>query len=348
MNQPLLSVIVPCYNVEKYVDKCISSIVNQTYSNLEIILIDDGSTDSTGIICDTWQERDQRIRVIHKQNEGVSYARKTGVENAVAEYVVFVDADDWIDKDMYLNMMNALLSTNSDIAQCGVCDVFEDGSLKHRSSEIKDCAFEIVDRIKGVLLILEDKEWQSYMWNKIFKKHLFDHIEFPKGRQLLEDVSIAHILFHRASQTVYLRDEYYFYFRRSGSITKSKNIVDLKFNNWHDMYNVYCERYRFVEQHPEYHSCLILAKNKAVFCGMIALRYSIIYPQFYSKNFCNSFRKYIHSIGFTQKEMMKKYFKLSLKLELLVFLYSSACYKNLFKLYAKIRNIHLNISTLIN
>ena len=90
MNQPLLTIIVPCYNVEKYIDKCVSSIATQTYSNLEILLINDGSTDQTGAICDKWQTKDERIRVIHKQNEGVSYARKTGVENATAEYVTFV------------------------------------------------------------------------------------------------------------------------------------------------------------------------------------------------------------------------------------------------------------------
>ena len=105
MSSPLLSVIVPCYNVEKYLDKCIASIGAQTYANLEIILIDDGSADRTGELCDVWQARDPRIKVIHKQNEGSSYARKTGVENATAEYFAFVDSDDWIDPYMYSDMI---------------------------------------------------------------------------------------------------------------------------------------------------------------------------------------------------------------------------------------------------
>ena len=104
-NQPLLTVIVPCYNVEKYVDKSVASVVGQTYNNLEILLINDGSTDQTRERCDEWQKKDQRIRVINKQNEGLSYVRKTGIENATAEYVTFVDVDDWISLDMYADMM---------------------------------------------------------------------------------------------------------------------------------------------------------------------------------------------------------------------------------------------------
>ena len=149
-NQPLLTVIVPCYNVEKYMDKCISSIVNQTYANLEIILIDDGSADSTGMICDAWQGKDQRIRVIHKQNEGLSYARKTGVENMTAEYVAFVDSDDWIDADMFTDMMTAMISTNSDIAQCDYCKVFEDGRIEDHSDENTSDTYEVAGRKEGV------------------------------------------------------------------------------------------------------------------------------------------------------------------------------------------------------
>ena len=281
IHQPLLTVIVPCYNVEKYIDKCVLSVVSQTYSNLEILLINDGSSDETEIICNSWQEKDHRIKVIHKQNEGSSYARKTGVENATAEYVTFVDADDWIDKNMYANMMNALLSTHSDIVQCGVCDAFEDGKIQHRSSEYQDGSFEIIDRINGVLLIIEGKTWLSYMWNKIFKKHLFDYIEFPKGRGLHEDLSIIHILFHHASQTVYLRDEYYFYLHRSGSITNSAHILKSKIKNLYDSCAAHYERYCFVQQYPEYHSMLKPIREKATMLGIFSLWDMIDYPQYF-------------------------------------------------------------------
>ena len=195
MNYPLLSVVVPCYNVEKYLDKCIVSIVEQTYPNLEILLIDDGSPDNSGAICDTWQERDSRIRVIHKQNEGSSYARKTGVEIATAEYITFVDSDDWIDRNMYSDMMTALLSTNSDIVQCDFCIVHEDGRIEHRVQE-RNTTVETMGRVEGVIMILEDHDWRTSMFTKIFKKKLFEHVEFPKGRAYGEDMIETHRTFY--------------------------------------------------------------------------------------------------------------------------------------------------------
>jgi len=353
--QPLLSVIVPCYNVEKYLDKCISSIVSQTYINLEILLIDDGSTDNSGMICDAWQERDKRIQVIHKQNEGSSYARKTGVEHVTADYITFVDADDWIDEDMYLNMMTALISTHSDIAQCGFCYAFEDGSIKRRSFENRNGSFEIFDRMKSVSLILEDKEWGSYMWNKIFKKHLFEHIEFPKGRALFEDLAIVHILFHHASQTVYLRDDYYFYLQRIGSISRSKHIYDNKMKNLNDAYISVYERYCFIEQHPEYHSNIIFAKNCAIFYGMQVLRYSMMYPYFFPKDNCHWVEKQLHTIGlgFTQKDMMKRFFRPSMRVQAFIFFRCPACYKMLIKILNTrilkkiILSLHLHVRCVI-
>jgi len=282
MYQPLLSVIVPCYNVEKYLDKCILSIVNQTYTNLEILLIDDGSTDSTGIMCDAWQERDQRIRVIHKRNEGLSYARKTGVENMTSEYVAFVDADDWIDENMYNDMMKAMISTNSDIAQCDFCKVFEDGRIEHHSKESKNGEVEVIGCEEGVLLILENKKWQSYMWNKLFKKHLFEHIEFPKGR-VYEDMPIMPALFHNASQTVYIHKTYCFYYQRNDSITNDLTFPKYKTSQHHYALSTY-DRYIFVKQHPQYHSILISLKKSATLANLYSLWDMIDYPQCFQGN----------------------------------------------------------------
>jgi glycosyltransferase involved in cell wall biosynthesis len=299
MNQPLLSVIVPCYNVEKYVDKCISSIVGQTYPHLEILLIDDGSTDRTGILCDVWQEKDKRIRVIHKQNEGLSYARKTGIENATAEYVSFVDSDDWIDAGMFSRLMQALLSTNSDIAQCGYRKIFEDGRIEHCNTAGKAGSFEIVGRKKGVLLILDGRIWDSFLWNKIFKTRLFEHIEFPKGRTY-EDIPIMFWLFHHASQSVYLFDEYYNYFQRSNSITQETNIAK-KMKNRSDFYEAYHERTQFVEQHPEYHSILCYMRNFEMYAGMYALRDAVAYPQHFPDHYFETLSAHVKSFPFSLK-----------------------------------------------
>ena len=297
MHQPLLAVIVPCYQVEKYVDKCISSIVGQTYSHLEILLIDDGSTDETGIRCDAWQRIDNRIRVIHKQNEGLSYARKTGIENTDAEYVAFVDSDDWIEPDMFSAMLQALLSTHSDIAQCGYCKQFEDGSTEHGPVKGEAGTFEIVGRQEGVLRILDGRKWDSFMWNKIFKTRLFKHIEFPKGRTY-EDLPIMFRLFHHAVQSVYLYSEYYHYFQRSSSITKDKDIAK-KMKNRYDFYEAYHERTKFVQQHFEYQSIYEYIKNMEIYAGMYALRDAVIYPQFFPDHYFESLSKHLNSFPFS-------------------------------------------------
>jgi len=307
-NQPLLSVIVPCYNVEKYVDKCISSIIDQTYNNLEILLINDGSTDSTGNICDAWQERDPRIRAIHKQNEGLPYARKTGIENITAEYVTFLDSDDWIDLNMYSDLMEALATTNSDIALGDVCEVFEDGRIVHRNSEPNTGIIEVVGRIEGVLLILEDKKWRSWLGNKIYKKHLFDHIVFPKGRGFGEDF-ISHDLFHKAQQSVYLHKDYYFYLQRNSSITKTANLQSA-IKNHCDYSDSWYERYCFVNQFHEYHSVLPNVEFWVLVVGICLLRNIIVHPQYFANDYYYKKVKQLCSISLSPNNKLNNIFKI--------------------------------------
>ena len=341
MDHPLLSVIVPCYNVENHIDKCISSIVGQTYSNLEILLINDGSMDNTGMICDSWQARDQRIRVIHQQNRGVSYTRNTGIENTTAEYITFVDSDDWIDSTMYANMMQALLSTNSDIAQCGYCRVFDDGRIEHCNTEKKTGAFEIFGKKEGTLLILDGRIWESFLWNKIFKSCLFERIRFPVG-QVYEDPAIMYILFHHASQSVYLYDAYYFYYQTGNSITRDENL-SRKMQGRHDFHKMYHDRTKFVEQHQEYHSILVYVRNLEMYAGVIALRDAVVYPQFFPDNYFETLAgqlksysfslriKYLHSSPFPEKAVIP-YFIL---MELILLRINSQCYKRFRLFYSK-------------
>lgn len=330
MNQPLLTVIVPCYNVEQYVDKCISSIVNQTYSNLEILLIDDGSTDNTGAICDAWQECDARIKVIHKQNEGLSYVRKTGLEHTTAGYVTFVDADDWIDVDMYTGMMNTLLSTNSDIVQCDICDVFEDGRMIHYGNEYQAGNFEVVGHIEGVLLILGKKIWFQSMCNKIFKKSLFDGVEFYKERGLAEDFITAY-LFHYASQSVYLHNEYYFYFQRKGSICNPVDTTS-QMKNHQDLFNADLEHYFFTEQHAEYHDVLPQIKCATIISGLTLLRNIIVYPQYFANGYFRVEAEKLRSIPLTHQDNLQR----GLKIELYILKINIKLYKILRMFYQRI------------
>ena len=315
--QPFLSVIVPCYNAEKYIDKCVSSIVEQTYPNLEILLINDGSADNTGTLCDAWQKKDARVRVIHQQNTGSSYARKKGVENATAEYIAFVDADDWIDKNMYAGMMAALVSTGSDIAQCGYCKVDENTSppspphvccAKCKQKRVEKP--EIAGREEGVLLILEDKKWKSYLTNKIFKKHLFDNVVFPKGLDRGEDM-ICHHLFHHASQSVYLPDEYYYYYQTEGSLLRTDNVASQIKLQYQYAQNIY-SRYLFVKKHPQYHIMLQTIKERTMVEGVISLRQMVANPQYTSDEDFQVQAKWLRAIPLCKRDALSFGFKLDI------------------------------------
>ena len=309
-NHPLLTVIVPCYNVEDYIDRSVLSIVNQTYTNLEILLVNDGSTDKTGMICDSWQEKDQRIRVIHKPNEGVSIARNIGIENATADYVAFVDSDDRIDVNMYANMMSALLSTDSDIAHCDLCFVHEYGRTEYRVQERHAETMKIMGRVEGVVMILGDHKWLTHVGTKIYKKELFDNIEFPKGRAFAEDL-IVNLLFHQASQSVYLNNEYYFYLQRSGSACKIDSLQkELKTQSY--FFDAYFERYTFVKQHPEYHSALPYTKCMTAAAGIVLLHYIHLFPQYFADGYFKVVSEQMRSIPLTCGDKLKRSFKIEL------------------------------------
>jgi len=337
-NQPLLTVIVPCYNVEKYIDKCLLSIVGQIYTNLEILLINDGSTDNTGMICDTWQEKDSRIRVINKQNEGLAYARKTGLEHSTGEFIAFVDPDDWIDTNMYTDMMSALLTTNSDIAMSNYCRVFEDGSMQKsiNRQEIN----KTMNRVEAMTMILNDSDCTSFCIY-IFKKTLFADVVFHKGRGYAEDL-IIHQLFHRISQAVYLDREYYYYLQRKDSITKSNNI-QTEMKNYSDFSDAYYERYYFVNRHPEYHNALPFVKFMTTSLGLNLLRNIVVYPQHFSKEYFHIKAKQMRTISLTSNDDIVQR---SLRIDLYLLKINPKWYKFIRSLYVSIIHIanHIKIT----
>lgn len=157
--QPLVSIIVPVYNVEKYLSRCINSIINQTLKNIEIILVNDGSTDNCGKIIDEYAKQDERIVAIHKENGGQSSARNRGLEIAKGKYVGFIDSDDWIELDMYKNMYHRIENTNSDICVCG------------RNAYSNDYKLENTLSIKSEVFDFNDYKKQDYVTNRLFYKH---------------------------------------------------------------------------------------------------------------------------------------------------------------------------------
>ena len=183
--KPLVSIIIPVYQVEKYLEKCIASVVNQTYQNLEIILIDDGSPDNCPAICDVWKARDQRITVIHQQNGGLSVARNEGLKIATGEFIGFVDSDDWIEPEMYELLLTALLEADADIAVCNCQVENERGVVAQINS--RDPERKIYSSEEALKRLLKVQGFiYNYVWNKLYRKTVISNIMFPEGK-LYED-----------------------------------------------------------------------------------------------------------------------------------------------------------------
>ena len=210
----LISIIVPIYKVEPYLNKCVQSIVDQAYRDLEIILVDDGSPDNCPAICDAWAAKDSRIKVIHKENGGLSDARNAGLAIAKGDYVAFVDSDDYIEPAFIADLYDALSRTGSDIAECGVSYVDETGVvLKHRPvSPEKE-----LDRMGALRqLVLEDGVYQT-VWNKLYRREMIDGIPFEKGKYH-EDDFWTYQVFDRMEKLVLVDKPLYNYLQRGGSI----------------------------------------------------------------------------------------------------------------------------------
>lgn len=214
MEQPLISVIVPVYKVEPYLDKCISSIANQTYRNLEIILVDDGSPDSCPAMCDAWAEKDSRIRVIHKPNGGLSDARNAGMAVATGELMAFVDSDDWIAPDMYEHLYQRLTEDNSDIAACGVQMVWENGAS---SRMLTREGSRVLNQEEAMRAIIEESWLKQPVWYKLYKTELVRDVLFPVGKYH-EDAFWSYQAISRAQKVSVFDHIGYFYFQRGDSI----------------------------------------------------------------------------------------------------------------------------------
>ena len=217
----IISVIIPIYNVERYLDKCIRSVVDQTYKNLEIILVDDGSPDQCGTICDKWAEKDERIRVIHKINGGLSDARNVGLDAATGAYIGFVDSDDYIHPQMFKKLYEKIKEYNADLAICGFNRVEENNGMIISSVNMP---------VDG---LIEKKEAMKYVcckgsfvvvWNKLYKRELFNGLRFIYGK-IAEDRFIMHELIHKCTRIVAVLANYYYYAQTPNSIMRSDKTV---------------------------------------------------------------------------------------------------------------------------
>lgn len=250
--EKLISVIVPIYKVEEYLNRCVESIVNQTYKNLEIILVDDGSPDQCPEICDQWEKKDTRIRVIHKQNGGLSDARNAGMKIMNGEYVAFVDSDDWLEVTMYEKMVTLLEIYHADICECGFQKSSEITVSEFLSSK---SALKVYDKIQAMKAVVEE-EIQPVVWNKIYKTKLIKDLHFVKGKYN-EDEYWTYLAVDRAKKIIKVEDAYYHYFFRENSIINETYSLRRL-----DGLDARYERMKYLQKYPEIYT---IAKQRLIF-----------------------------------------------------------------------------------
>lgn len=210
----MISIIVPVYNVEKYFDKCMESLLGQTYEDFEIIVINDGSTDGSADLCDQWAKKDNRIRVFHQENKGLSAVRNRGLELAQGEYIAWVDSDDYVDTFYLEKLLKAYESTGADMVMCSF-STDTDGVVKHTGENLFRA--EEIDR-QTFLERLYVHGLYSVVWNKLLPKTAYQEVRFPIGR-VFEDSSVMRQLAMNCTKIVIIEDPLYFYRRHKASIT---------------------------------------------------------------------------------------------------------------------------------
>ncbi len=261
----LISVIVPVYNVAQYIAECLDGLCAQTCDNLEFILIDDGSTDGSGGICDEYALRDSRFRVIHTSGGGVSRARNIGLENARGSFIGFADADDIAAPELFSELYGAIAETQSDIAVCGYAEICKSSDIA--GVPAKDGVRRAVPKREALSLLLGDRGCTSHLWNKLFRRETLDGITFPEGKYY-EDMAVIHLIFENAEKFVFFDTPLYYYRQREGSIIRMR---DLK--GWQDCLDAWAGRYERYEDDAEFMPLISRNILKTVCRGTDSLNY---------------------------------------------------------------------------
>ena len=265
MVEPIVSVIVPVYRVESYLDRCIQSIVSQTYGFLDIILVDDGSPDNCPGMCDEWAQNDSRIKVIHKDNGGLSDARNAGLKSASGEYIAFVDSDDWIAPEFIERLLSAMRNDGSQIAACTVKMVWEDGTPSEFLTVQKR---HTLSRVEAQKALLEENLLKQPVWYKLYKKETIAGINFEKGKQH-EDVFWSYQAVGAASRVSIVDYVGYYYYQRPDSIMgKGYSLNTL------DVFAAYENRYSYCLKHFPELACeaKIAIVKECIYHGQMALK----------------------------------------------------------------------------
>lgn len=320
----LVTVIVPVYQVEQYLDRCIQSIQNQTYKNIEIFLIDDGSRDKSGMICDEYARKDPRIQVFHKTNGGLSDARNYGIERANGDYLVFVDSDDYISKDFIETMLESAIRNQSELVMCRFAQVtgeeFSDcQKIQERIVSVEEAFWHICNNSKQHILY-------TVAWNKLYKRKLFESVRYPIGR-IHEDEGTTYKILAQVETVVVIDKEMYGYYMSPNSIMRSR------YNKRRlDILYFQVEKIHFLKE------------NNQIGLEMSARRQfgeTLIYHYYCTRKFLKHSESILEKLlyGFEEecfksKECFPKWVKLNFSF----FYYCTNLYYYLFSLYRKIRD----------
>lgn len=235
----MISIIVPVYKVEPYLRQCVDSILGQTYRDIDVLLIDDGSPDRCGEICDEYAEKDDRVRVFHTENRGLSATRNLGLAEAKGEYIGFVDSDDWIEPDMYEVLLRRMQETGADIGVCGVWYEYKDNTKA--GTNIKDEIYTGAEAIDALIFV----KLGNTVWNKLYTKKAWESVSFPEGH-LSEDVPTIYKLFGSKCAVVSNSVHLYHYRQRVDSASHTRTMENLI-----DYWDAYHSRYKYLIKLPE-------------------------------------------------------------------------------------------------
>ncbi len=292
----LISVIVPVYKVERYLDQCVRSIVDQTYRNLEIILVDDGSPDRCPQMCDEWAKRDSRIRVIHQENSGVSVARNAGLDIARGDYICFVDSDDWIDERYVQLLLSAMRENQASISICRIRYIKPNQSII--SKIIDDIEIKAYSAEDAMEALIRGGVFLGVVWDKLFARSVVESIRFHPGRRH-EDEFFVHRCFDKADRIVLIEIELYNYLQRESSFMHIASLAHL------DMLDAILDRCDLIEQkYPK-----LRKQAKLSFCVMCVSHYrqalqNVEIEAANKKEYLARIKSYRKKVTFTVKEVL--------------------------------------------
>ena len=248
----MISVIIPIYNVSQYLSQCVDSVLTQSYQDLEIILVDDGSTDECPQMCDDYQEKDARVRVIHKKNGGLSDARNAGMKIASGEWTFFVDSDDWLDEEAIMNLYRFAIDKHCDVVQGNLYYAYEDHLLYRRASE-KEQKQTVLSRHEVMRELIINDRVKNFAWGKLYKTNIIRDLEFPVGK-FFEDSFWQHLVIDRVERYGIIDEPLCYYRQRGDSISGTPS------NRLNDLLEGNRERMSFIrDKYPE---MLSLMKKK--------------------------------------------------------------------------------------